>query len=141
VKGFTMLRRSVYTGTVNIRFRYTRTFGTDFRLGKGSGLTMKIYLPSGYKSWLSDNVYYQPGVHDESEIPAKVVDYLIKEKFACYILEELADKLNELQTENARFRETLEDISTGGWNTSDDSIICMMDAAGAALHPKKSEQG
>lgn len=59
---------------------------------------MKIYLPSGYSSeFYTNNHYYQPGVYDESELPLDLVSYLIKEKFACYILEELADRLNALQ--------------------------------------------
>lgn len=55
------------------------------------------------------------------------------------LLFERDQKIAELMSENARYREALDDISTGDWNTTDDSIICMMDTAGAALRPKKSD--
>ena len=78
----------IYTKTVGIRLRYIQTFGTDFRLGKESEITMKIHLPSGYSSeFYTNNHYYQPGMYDESELPPDLVAYLIKEGFAEYVVE------------------------------------------------------
>ena len=43
---------------------------------------MKIYLPSGYRSPLSDDIYYPPGTYEEGELPPKLVAYLLEEGFA-----------------------------------------------------------